>query len=44
VQPDIPRFYFPEGKPIDNESSKTADEAIEKIFTAKPELKKEEFE
>jgi hypothetical protein len=42
--PDIPRFYFPEGKPKDPEQVKATEEAIDKIFSEKIELKKEDFE
>lgn len=40
----IKKFYFPEGKPIDSEAAKSSDELIDKIFTEKIELKKEDFE
>ncbi len=43
-QPDIPKFYFPEGKPVDKEKMKALDELIDKIFTEKIELTKEDFE
>lgn len=42
--PDIPRFYFPEGKPKDPDHVKATEEAIDKIFAEKIELKKEDFE
>jgi hypothetical protein len=44
VQPDIPKFYFPEGKPTDREQQKKTEELIDKIFTEKIELKREDFE
>jgi hypothetical protein len=43
-QPDIPRFYFPEGKPKDQDQIKSTEETIDKIFSDKIELKKEDFE
>jgi serine/threonine-protein phosphatase 2A regulatory subunit B'' len=43
-QPDIPRFYFPEGKPGEKDHLKTAEETIDKLFSDKVEMKKEDFE
>ena len=43
-QPDIPKFYYPYGRPKDQEQVKAVEETIEKIFSEKIELKKEDFE
>jgi serine/threonine-protein phosphatase 2A regulatory subunit B'' len=45
VRPDVPKFYFPDGKPGDQEHIKNAEGAIEKCFLpSKLELTKEEFD
>lgn len=45
MKPDIPKFYFPDGKPNETEQTKNAEEAIEKCFPpGKLELKKEDFD